>query len=67
MAGRLDGRTIIVTGGASGIGATLASGILLGGPANPVDIVPTSIFLAASDSDYITGQIIPIEGGTILV
>ncbi len=36
-------------------------------PRRPADIVPTGIFLAASDSDYITGQIIPIEGGMILV
>lgn len=46
---------------------SMASGILLGRPADPEDIVPTGVFLAASDSDYITGQIIPIEGGMILV
>jgi len=39
----------------------------LGRAAQPEDIVPTGIFLAAEDSDYITGQIIPIEGGMILV
>ncbi|MEQ1738201.1 MAG: SDR family oxidoreductase, partial [Rhodoglobus sp.] len=47
--------------------ASMASGILLGRAAKPEDIVPTAIFLAAPDSDYITGQIIPIEGGMILV
>ncbi|KQV25579.1 MULTISPECIES: SDR family NAD(P)-dependent oxidoreductase [unclassified Microcella] len=47
--------------------ASMSSGILLGRPADPSDIVPTGIFLAGSDSDYITGQIIPIEGGMILV
>jgi len=47
--------------------ASMAGSILLGRPAVPEDIVPTAIFLAASDSDYITGQIIPIEGGMILV
>lgn len=47
--------------------ASMSSGILLGRPAEPSDIVPTGIFLAGSDSDYITGQIIPIEGGMILV
>ena len=36
-------------------------------PAQPEDIVPTALFLAAPDSDYITGQVIPIEGGMILV
>lgn len=46
---------------------SMASDILLGRPAQPEDIVPTALFLAASDSDYITGQIIPIEGGMILV
>lgn len=47
--------------------ASMSSGILLARPAQPSDIVPTGIFLAGSDSDYITGQIIPIEGGMILV
>jgi meso-butanediol dehydrogenase/(S,S)-butanediol dehydrogenase/diacetyl reductase len=46
---------------------SMASGILLGRPAQPADIVPTALFLASSDSDYITGQVIPIEGGMILV
>ena len=47
--------------------ASMSGDILLGRPAQPTDIVPTAIFLAAEDSDYITGQIIPIEGGMILV
>lgn len=46
---------------------SMASDILLGRPAQPEDIVPTAIFLASSDSDYITGQVIAIEGGMILV
>ncbi|NEM91818.1 SDR family NAD(P)-dependent oxidoreductase [Galbitalea soli] len=46
---------------------SMAADILLGRPAQPEDIVPTAIFLAAADSDYITGQVIPIEGGMILV
>lgn len=46
---------------------SMAAGILLGRPAQPEDIVPTAVFLAAADSDYITGQVIPIEGGMILV
>jgi meso-butanediol dehydrogenase/(S,S)-butanediol dehydrogenase/diacetyl reductase len=46
---------------------SMSSSILLGRPADPQDIVPTGIFLAAADSDYVTGQIIPIEGGMILV
>ena len=47
--------------------ASMSDDILLGRPAQPEDLVPTAIFLAAPDSDYITGQIIPIEGGMILV
>ena len=46
---------------------SMAAGILLGRAAQPADIAPTAIFLAAADSDYITGQVIPIEGGMILV
>jgi meso-butanediol dehydrogenase/(S,S)-butanediol dehydrogenase/diacetyl reductase len=46
---------------------SMAADILLGRPAEPEDIVPTALFLASSDSDYITGQVIPIEGGMILV
>jgi meso-butanediol dehydrogenase / (S,S)-butanediol dehydrogenase / diacetyl reductase len=46
---------------------SMSAGILLGRPAQPEDIVPTALFLASPDSDYITGQIIPIEGGMVLV
>lgn len=46
---------------------SMASDILLGRPAQPEDIAPTAIFLASSDSDYITGQVMAIEGGMILV
>jgi meso-butanediol dehydrogenase/(S,S)-butanediol dehydrogenase/diacetyl reductase len=46
---------------------SMAADILLGRAAQPEDIVPTAIFLASADSDYITGQVIPIEGGMILV
>jgi meso-butanediol dehydrogenase/(S,S)-butanediol dehydrogenase/diacetyl reductase len=46
---------------------SMASGILIGRPAGPEDIVPTALFLASSDSDYITGQTMAIDGGMILV
>jgi meso-butanediol dehydrogenase / (S,S)-butanediol dehydrogenase / diacetyl reductase len=46
---------------------SMAADILLGRPAQPEDIVPTALFLSTPDSDYITGQVIPIEGGMILV
>jgi len=41
--------------------------ILLGRPAQPEDIASTALFLASSDSDYVTGQIMAIDGGMILV
>ena len=44
-----------------------SSGILLGRPATPQDIVPTALFLASSDSDYVTGQVMAIDGGQVLV
>lgn len=46
---------------------SMASGILLGRAAQPEDIVPTALFLASSDSDYVTGQTMAIDGGMILV
>ena len=63
---KLDAELADMGAGDSGF-ASMAGDILLGRPAAPDDIVPTAIFLAASDSDYITGQVIPIEGGMILV
>jgi meso-butanediol dehydrogenase/(S,S)-butanediol dehydrogenase/diacetyl reductase len=44
-----------------------ASGILRGRVAKPHDITGTTTFLAAPDSDYMTGQIIMIDGGMTLV
>jgi meso-butanediol dehydrogenase/(S,S)-butanediol dehydrogenase/diacetyl reductase len=46
---------------------SMASGILIGRAAEPEDIVPTALFLASSDSDYVTGQTMAIDGGMILV
>jgi meso-butanediol dehydrogenase/(S,S)-butanediol dehydrogenase/diacetyl reductase len=46
---------------------SMSSAILLGRPAEPEDIAPTALFLASSDSDYITGQTMAIDGGMILV
>ncbi|MCR9127316.1 MAG: SDR family oxidoreductase [Rhodobacteraceae bacterium] len=44
-----------------------AAGILKGRVATPVDITGTTTFLASSDSDYMTGQIVMIDGGMTLV
>lgn len=44
-----------------------ASGILKGRVARPDDITGTTTFLASSDSDYMTGQIVMIDGGMTLI
>ena len=44
-----------------------ASSILRGRPATGEDIVGTALYLASSDSDYLTGQVIMIDGGMVLV
>jgi meso-butanediol dehydrogenase/(S,S)-butanediol dehydrogenase/diacetyl reductase len=44
-----------------------SEGILVGRPAAPEDIAGTGAFLASADSDYMTGQVIAIDGGMILV
>jgi meso-butanediol dehydrogenase/(S,S)-butanediol dehydrogenase/diacetyl reductase len=41
------------------------AGILAGRVSTPDDIVPLAVFLASSDSDYITGQSINVDGGMI--
>lgn len=47
--------------------ADFSAGILRGRPAMPDDIVGTALYLASSDSDYLTGQTIMIDGGMVLV
>jgi meso-butanediol dehydrogenase/(S,S)-butanediol dehydrogenase/diacetyl reductase len=44
-----------------------ASAIIMGRPAAPADIVGTALYLASSDSDYMTGQVVMIDGGMVLV
>lgn len=44
-----------------------SSEILKGRVAKPVDITGTTTYLASSDSDYMTGQIVMIDGGMTLV
>lgn len=41
--------------------------ILLGRPAQPEELTGTALFLASADSDYMTGQIMAIDGGMVLV
>ena len=33
----------------------------------PVDLVGTAVFLASADSDFITGQYIIVNGGSVMV
>jgi meso-butanediol dehydrogenase/(S,S)-butanediol dehydrogenase/diacetyl reductase len=47
--------------------ADFSAGILRGRPAIPEDVVGTALFLASPDSDYMTGQIVMIDGGMVLV
>ena len=47
--------------------ADFSSGILRGRAATPEDIVGTALYLASSDSDYLTGQVIMIDGGMVLI
>jgi meso-butanediol dehydrogenase/(S,S)-butanediol dehydrogenase/diacetyl reductase len=42
-----------------------SAGILRGRAATPADIVGTALYLASSDSDYMTGQTIMIDGGMV--
>lgn len=44
-----------------------ASGILRGRVASGNDILGTALYLASTDSDYLTGQVIMIDGGMVLV
>ena len=46
---------------------SFSASILLGFPSKPKDLAGIASFLAASDSDYITGQVIMSDGGMILV
>lgn len=47
--------------------ADFASGILRGRVATGQDILGTALYLASADSDYLTGQVIMIDGGMVLV
>ena len=47
--------------------ADFSAGILRGRAATSEDIVGTALYLASSDSDYMTGQVVMIDGGMVLV
>ncbi len=43
------------------------SKIPLGRLSTPEDLVPTAVFLAADDSDYMTGQLLMVDGGMVMM
>ncbi len=45
---------------------TFSEGILLGRPSVAQDLVGVACFLASSDSDYMTGQTLIVDGGMVL-
>jgi meso-butanediol dehydrogenase / (S,S)-butanediol dehydrogenase / diacetyl reductase len=47
-----------------GFAAALANRVALGRAATPEDVARTVLFLAGPDASYITGAIIPVDGGT---
>lgn len=44
-----------------------SSGILAGRPGTADDVTGTALYLASEDTDYMTGQIVMIDGGMVLV
>ena len=46
---------------------SFSANILLGRVSDPADLAGMAAFLASSDSDYITGQVIMCDGGMVLV
>jgi meso-butanediol dehydrogenase / (S,S)-butanediol dehydrogenase / diacetyl reductase len=63
-------RDLVAIGDAERPGQAMAdfsAGILRGRAATPDDVVGMVLFLASSDSDYLTGQVMMIDGGMVLV
>jgi meso-butanediol dehydrogenase/(S,S)-butanediol dehydrogenase/diacetyl reductase len=66
---KLD-KDLVAMGAASKPGDAMKAfteGILLGRAASPDDLAGTALFLASRDSDYMTGQVVAIDGGMVLV
>ncbi|OGO49705.1 MAG: hypothetical protein A2148_00630 [Chloroflexi bacterium RBG_16_68_14] len=38
----------------------------LGGPATPEQIAPAAVFLASEEASYITGMVLPVDGGLVM-
>lgn len=45
---------------------TFGSSVPMKRPAQPVELVPTYIYLASDDSSYVTGQVLHVDGGNTM-
>jgi meso-butanediol dehydrogenase / (S,S)-butanediol dehydrogenase / diacetyl reductase len=62
-----DLRTIHEQGDESDPMREFATGTLVGRPAAPEELAPFLVYLASSESDYMTGQMYMVDGGQVLV
>jgi gluconate 5-dehydrogenase len=64
----LNGKTALVTGAAQGLGLAMATGLAQAGAQvvlNDIQEVGIAIYLASSASNFVTGQVIYLDGGTL--
>jgi gluconate 5-dehydrogenase len=64
----LNGKTALVTGAAQGLGLAMATGLAQAGAQvvlNDIQMVGIAIYLASSASNFVTGQVIYLDGGTL--
>jgi NAD(P)-dependent dehydrogenase (short-subunit alcohol dehydrogenase family) len=64
----LKGKTALVTGAAQGPGLAMATGLAQARAQvvlNDIQMVGIAIYLASSASNFVTGQVIYLDGGTL--
>jgi NAD(P)-dependent dehydrogenase (short-subunit alcohol dehydrogenase family) len=64
----LNGKTTLVTGAAQGLGLAMTTGLAQAGAQvvlNDIQEVGIAIYLASSASNFVTGQVIYLDGGTL--